>query len=110
MTLASFYVVLHFIITHGAQGAFNALHLPLQVYALSFAMALASTVMPAFLISAALHSIGAAKTAIVGAVGPVATLILGAIFLSEPVSALQLMGTALVIGGVLWVSLYKTAQ
>lgn len=110
MTMATSYVVLHFIITHGAEGIFNILHLPTQVYFLSIAMALVSTVMPAFLISAALHSLGAAKTAIVGAAGPVSTLALGAIFLSEPVSALQLIGTALVICGVLWVSLHKTVR
>ncbi len=110
MTMATSYVVLHFIITHGAEGIFNILHLPTQVYFLGHAMALVSTVMPAFLISAPLHYLGAAKTAIAGAVGPVSTLALGAIFLSEPVSALQLIGTALVICGVLWVSLHKTVR
>jgi drug/metabolite transporter (DMT)-like permease len=39
-------------------------------------------------------------------VGPVATIFLGFIFLGEPITAVQLGGAALVLAGVLIVSLH----
>jgi drug/metabolite transporter (DMT)-like permease len=41
----------------------------------------------------------------IGAVGPVSTLVLAAIFLQEPFSAVQLFGAALVLTGAITVSL-----
>jgi len=52
----------------------TALVQPLSVCAYGFAMALFSTVIPAFLLAAAIHRIGAGNTSIIGALGPVATI------------------------------------
>ena len=70
-------------------------------------MALLSTVLPTFLLAEALRRIGAKMTSIIGSVGPVSTLVLGAVVLGETITAMQLLGTALVITGVLWISLHK---
>lgn len=78
---------------------------PIPVYALALGMALLSTVLPAFLLSAGIRHIGARSAALISASGPVSTLFLAAVFLNEPVTVLQLAGTALVMAGVLTVSL-----
>lgn len=73
---------------------------PMPVYAYGFAMAIFSTVLPAFMLAAAIHRIGASKTSIVGGLGPIATIGLAAIFLAEPLTMMQLIGAALVMAGV----------
>lgn len=80
---------------------------PSAVYVLAIGTALLSTVLPAFLVSEALNRIGAKKTSIIGSAGPVSTLLLGAVFLNETITLMQLLGTGLVIAGVLWISLHK---
>lgn len=84
----------------------SALELPLRVYGLSLGMALFSTVLPLFLLSYAMRRIGSAHTSQIGTLGPVVTIALAYVFLHEPVTALQLAGTALVLGGVLLISLH----
>lgn len=103
MTVTSIAIVLHFLFTHDMA----SLKQPSAVYVLAIAMALLSTVLPAFFVSEALNRIGAKKTSIIGSVGPVSTLLLGVIFLNETITAMQLLGTGLVIAGVLWISLHK---
>ncbi len=103
MTVTSIAIVLHFLFTHDLA----SLRQPSAVYMLAIAMALLSTVLPAFFVAEALNRIGAKKTSIIGSVGPVSTLLLGAIFLNETITAMQLVGTALVIAGVLWISLHR---
>jgi drug/metabolite transporter (DMT)-like permease len=82
-----------------------ALRQPPPVYALALAMALLSTVMPAFLLSAGIRRVGARSASLIGAMGPASTIFLAALFLGEPITGAQLAGTALVITGVLAVSL-----
>jgi drug/metabolite transporter (DMT)-like permease len=55
----------------------------------------------------AIERIGAAKTAQVGMVGPMSTIALGVLVLGEPLNAWIVVGTALVLGGVYWVSRSK---
>jgi drug/metabolite transporter (DMT)-like permease len=64
-------------------------------------------VLPIVLTSEAIRRIGASHASIVGSVGPVATIFLGAIFLAEPITAVQLGGAALVLAGVLAISLKR---
>lgn len=92
-------VMLHFV----AVRPFDALAQPAPVLWLAVAMALFSTVLPVFLQSAAIRRMGAQTAALVGSTGPVITVFLAWWMLAEPVSALQIAGTALVIGGVMWV-------
>lgn len=101
MTAACGASILQFAATH----PLSALRLPLPVYGLGLAMAVFSTVLPAFLMSAGIRRIGAGRAALIGAVGPVSTLLLAYVFLGEPLGPLQLQGAALVLTGVLIVSL-----
>lgn len=105
MTVSSTAVVTQFLVSQ----PLTALAQPGPVYALAAAMALVSTVMPAFLLNSGIGRIGARTAAMIGAVGPVSTLGLAALFLGEPLSAVQLFGAALVLIGVVTVSLQRRA-
>ncbi len=99
MTWACLACILQFLLSH----PISALRLPWQVYALAATMALLSTVLPSFLVSAAIRTIGSSRTALLGSVGPPATMAMGYWLLDEPVSTQQIMGAALVMAGVLLV-------
>lgn len=78
-----------------------------HVYGLGLALAVISTVIPSMLLAVGIKRIGASASALVGTAGPVSTISLAAWILDEPVSFLQLVGTALVIGGIVIVNLQK---
>jgi drug/metabolite transporter (DMT)-like permease len=82
-----------------------ALELPLRVYELSFAMALLSTVLPVFLLAYAIHRIGSGSASLIGSIGPVSTIYMAYVFLHEQLSMLQVLGSLLVLVGVLIISL-----
>ncbi|MFT3734380.1 MAG: DMT family transporter [Rhodocyclaceae bacterium] len=73
---------------------------PWPVHALSFAMAIFSTVLPIWFVAEAMRRIGAGSTSMVGTLGPVLTILLAALFLGEPLTVFQVIGAALVIFGV----------
>lgn len=81
-----------------------ALAAPLKIQLLSLTMAIFSTVLPTYLIAEAIKRIGASRTSLVGALGPVFTIWLGWVILGEPLHWIQLAGAALVLGGVTLVS------
>jgi drug/metabolite transporter (DMT)-like permease len=85
----------------------SALDLPVEVYVLAFIMATASTVLPVFMTSEALRRLGANHVAMLGALGPVSTVLLGWIGLDEVLTPLQILGAMLVLGGVILVSVKK---
>jgi drug/metabolite transporter (DMT)-like permease len=70
------------------------------VHGLSIAMAIVSTVIPTLLLAAAIKRIGSDRVVLVGSIGPIATIALGVVVLDEPLSAAQIVGAALVLGGV----------
>jgi drug/metabolite transporter (DMT)-like permease len=73
---------------------------PPGMYGLSIINAVFCTVVPVFLTMIAVARIGAGTTSQAGMVGPVSTLFLGAVILHEPVTIIQLCGTALVLAGI----------
>ncbi|WP_324733401.1 DMT family transporter [Pseudomonas paeninsulae] len=91
---------IHFLISQ----PFSALILPAPVYLYAAAMALFSTVLPVFWQSAAVQRIGAARTVLIGTLGPMLTIFFGWLLLAEPVSLAQLAGAGLVLAGVLLVA------
>lgn len=106
MTVASAACILQFFLLR----PLSALDLPPAVYILSIAMALGSTVIPGFLIAEALRRIGANKVAIIGALGPVTAIVLGYLGLDEIMTPLQMAGAALVLVGVVAISLKPGAR
>jgi drug/metabolite transporter (DMT)-like permease len=85
----------------------GALDLPAQVWTYAVLIATVATVLPLFLQAEALRRIGANEFALVGAASPVSVAVLSALGLDEPFGPRQMAGAALVIGGVLLVSLKK---
>ncbi len=71
-----------------------------EVYYFALINALFCTFMPMLFIMMAVNRIGSSLTAQAGTIGPVGTAFLGWYFLSEPVSALQLAGIAIVLIGI----------
>lgn len=80
---------------------------PLPVYGLSLVNGLFCTIFPVFMTMAAVQRIGAATASQAGMIGPVSTLFLGALVLGEPITAVQLAGTGLVLVGIYMLSLKK---
>lgn len=104
MTVSCIIVILHYMATNN----FEVFHQPWEVYALSFAMATVSTVIPSFLISEAIKKIGASNFAIYGSIGPISTIVLAIIFLGERIDLYQIAGTVIVIFGVSIINLKKS--
>ncbi|MDO1445941.1 DMT family transporter [Rhodocytophaga aerolata] len=96
-------VIVHFLFLQTG----SILQYPMPVYVLGISIALISTVFPTFMISEGIKMIGAGKAAIIGSVGPVATIILGYLVLHEPITWNEIFGTGLVLTGVLLVSADK---
>jgi drug/metabolite transporter (DMT)-like permease len=99
-TVASFFCILQFVLLK----PFSALHVAPEVIGLSMLNATACTVLPVLMIMMAIERIGAGLTSQVGMIGPMSTLTMGFFFLNEPFTIWILAGTALVLGGVFWVT------
>lgn len=78
------------------------LQIPPEVWALSLLNATACTVAPVLLVMMAIERLGSALTAQTGMIGPISTLVMGAIWLDEPLTPWVLAGTVLVLAGVSW--------
>lgn len=81
--------------------------IPKIVYVYGFVMAMFATVVPSFLISAAIKMVGAAKVSIIGSVGPAFTIVLSYYILHESMSPYQMVGGVIILVGVFWVSRKK---
>ena len=97
MSFACIAVLLHFFVTAGT----DLTHLDSKVYFYSIAMAIFSTVIPSYLVTAGIKRIGSDNAAIVGSIGPVSTILQAFIILGEPILGLQILGTVFILVGVL---------
>jgi drug/metabolite transporter (DMT)-like permease len=84
-----------------------ALRLPGEVWFYAILLATVCTVLPVFLVAEALKRIGANHFALIGALGPVTTVLADFGLLDGRLTSVQLAGGALVIAGVLLVTLKK---
>jgi drug/metabolite transporter (DMT)-like permease len=103
MLASTAFVLVQFALTRH----WSALDVPPRIHLLSLAMAVFSTVVPTWLVAEAIRRIGANSSSLIGSLGPVFTIALGAMILGEPTHAVQLVGAALVLAGVLLVSLKR---
>ncbi|MBW8906668.1 MAG: DMT family transporter [Betaproteobacteria bacterium] len=86
----------------------SALDLPGKVWLYAVLLATFTTVLPLFIQAEALRRIGAPEFALIGALGPVSVAITSALGLDERFTAVQAIGGALVIFGVLLVSVRRS--
>lgn len=94
-------VFLHFLVRGFLARNF---HVPAAAHGLwlyGVLLALLATVIPSFMLSAGMKRIGANNAAIVTSIGPVSTILQAHFILGEPIYAEQVLGTLLVIAGVL---------
>jgi drug/metabolite transporter (DMT)-like permease len=101
MLVSSAFVLTQFALTR----ELSLLRVPAPIYGLSLAMAVFSTVLPTWLIAEAIRRLGANTSSLIGSLGPVFTIGLGALILGEAVHGIQLLGAALVLVGVALVTL-----
>ena len=103
MTVACFAVLAQFALTH----PLSDLRQSERVYALSISMAVFSTVLPVFLLSAAIRMIGSGRASMVGSIGPVSTIFMAYVFLGEAITMAQIGGSLLVLAGVLLIGMKR---
>ncbi len=91
------FVAVHFLCTHSVRDFFNV---PPVVYVYGLVLAFVCTVIPSFMINEAILKIGATRTTVIGSVGPVLTMLLAVVILSEPSSWKHFAGMGIAIVGV----------
>lgn len=103
MLISSIVVIFHQIFSTGE----ITVDLPTPVYGYAMAMSVIATIIPSYLISAAIHKLGASTFSIVGSLGPVSTILLSMWLLDEKLSFIQITGGLVIISGVVLVALEK---
>jgi len=98
MAASSLFMAVHFLLTRPAA----ALLVSPRVLWISVALAVFSTSLPILLTTVAIQRIGASRVGVVGSIGPICTIALGAVFLGEPFGVVHMIGAGLVLGGV-WI-------
>jgi drug/metabolite transporter (DMT)-like permease len=96
MSAAGVMALLGFFVTHPA----SSLLPPQPAWTLVAALAIFSTVVPAFLMSAGTARIGAQGTAIISTISPIVTIVVAVAVLDEPFGWPEAIGTICVLGGV----------
>jgi drug/metabolite transporter (DMT)-like permease len=86
----------------------SALDLPPTLWWYVSLLVTVCTVLPVFLVAEALKRIGANHFALIGALGPVTTVVADFVLMQGALSAIQIAGGALVISGVLLVSVKRS--
>ena len=97
-------VLIHYLVT--AEAPLSIFEWTPRVYLIGGLMGIVSTILPSFLISYAIHKLGAAQFSILAALGPISTISLAYIFLSERINLVQVLGSLVVICGVLMAEYY----
>ncbi|HEB62826.1 MAG TPA: DMT family transporter, partial [Bacteroidetes bacterium] len=103
MSAAAIAIITHHAVVHQLQ----LFHFQKEVYYLSLLMAIIATALPSFLVAEGIRIIGANRAAVIGSIGPISTIVLAYFFLGESFGSLEILGTILVISGVLLISLRK---
>ena len=85
----------------------HLLGFPPIVYAYALTISIFCTVIPSYLVTEGVRRIGAGDAAILGAIGPVATIVLEYFVLGESLNWVQALGAALVIFGVVLIGRSK---
>jgi drug/metabolite transporter (DMT)-like permease len=100
MVISCVAVIIHF----NLQSTKSIFSYSWEAYITALCVAVFNTIIPSFIISAAIYRIGSAKTSILSSVGPVFVLIVAAIFLGEEITIAKVLGAFVVITGVWLIS------
>lgn len=106
LSIACVGTLVHFILATPAPLQLLA-QLPTQVLYYGIALGIFVTVLPTILMAQSIQRLGPAHSAMIASIGPILTIILATIFLGEYMNAIQWLGCALNIVGVLMITLAK---
>ena len=101
MIISTLCIAIHYLLA----GSWEFMDYSWQVYAYGLAMAVFATLIPSFLVSAAIERLGANNFSILGSLGPISTILLAFVFLDEKLTYWQLIGMLVVIFGVTYLSI-----
>ncbi len=90
-------VLVHFIVTNNVGDLFE---LPPRIVVIAALLAVFATVLPSFMLSAALDRVGPQAVSVLGTLSPVATIAMAVAVIGEPFTLTDALGTALVVAGV----------
>lgn len=99
MLWASGASIVSFAATHGTLSV-GPLHPKVYWYALF--VAVFTTVLPSYLVSYGVSSLGAQKMSLLGSLGPASTMLVSYFALGEHMTGIEWVGTSVIIAGVLW--------
>jgi drug/metabolite transporter (DMT)-like permease len=97
MTGASAAVLAHFLTEHSPSALLEA---PQRIIGIAALLSVFATVMPSFMLNAAIGRVGPQAVSVIGTLSPVATIVMAIVVLGEPFTGADAIGTALVIAGV----------
>jgi len=101
MLAASIGPLVHFLAAHMGEGPIAVIaSLPPRVYWMAGAIAVFSTLIPSFLLNAALDKLGPQTLAMLGTLSPIYTIFMAVFLLGEPFGISDAIGTLLVIAGI----------
>ena len=103
MIISTVCVIVHYLLTR----EIDLLSYPKEIYFLGLLMAILSTIIPSFMVSKSIKVIGSSNFSIIASIGPISTIVLAYVFLGENLSLYQVVGTIIVISGILLVSRSK---
>lgn len=104
---AAVFVLSHYTLLYTWQ---DLLAIPLVAYGWIFIIAIASTILPTFLVAAGIREVGASVAGVVSGLGPAITVVLAFILLDEQLSMLQLIGFVIVMFAVYQLQQSKNAD
>lgn len=94
-------IFMHFLVSAFSQdGVVAALSLPPRIYLLGLIIAVFSTLLPSFFMNIAIGRIGAQRVAMLGMIGPLATIIAAILVLGEPFGFWDGVGTIVTLAGI----------
>jgi len=97
MLAATIGIFINFLAVHNI----NSIAFSTTLTGYSIALAVIATVLPSFMMSNGMKRIGSNNVSIITSIGPVSTIIQAHIFLGEQIIPAQIIGTILVIAGVI---------
>lgn len=101
MLAATAGIFVHFAIA----GSYHTLQQGMDLWWYGILLATIATVIPTFMISFSMKKIGSNNVAIISSIGPVSTIIQAHYFLGEHIFTEQIIGTCLVLAGILMLTL-----
>jgi drug/metabolite transporter (DMT)-like permease len=96
MLVAAVMMLIHAWVVNGK----NFLQAPQPVIMICCVMGVVSTFIPTLLYAEGIKRVGSTNASILGSIGPIFTIILASTFLDEDISAIQILGTFIVLVGV----------